>query len=210
MKHDIDKSLYLVLTSTYNKEIDILDIAEEACKGGIDILQMREKDIPHQELIELGGKLKAISKKYDVLFIVNDKPTLAKELDADGVHIGQEDLLENPLEETRALLGKDKIIGLSTHSLEQFSLANEQDFDYLAFGPVFKTQTKDYFIGTEDIAEVLKITKMPLIFIGGIKENNIDELLKLGARNIALITEIMNAPNIQDKTKLLKNKIINY
>ncbi len=210
MNYYIDKTLYLVLTSTYNQERSPLEIAEEACKSGIDILQMREKKMNRNEMLEYGAQLKAICKKYKVTFIVNDSPQLAYDLKADGVHLGQEDIELHSIEETRKLLGSDKIIGLSTHSLEQFSKANEQDFDYLAFGPVFQTQTKNYYIGTDEIQEVLKITKKPVVFIGGIKEKNLNELLELGCTNIALITEIMNAPDIQEKTNKLKQYIINY
>lgn len=206
----MDKTLYLVLTSAYNPERNPLEIAEEACRGGIDILQIREKNRPTEEIIALGQDLKAICKKYNTTFIVNDSPELAVALDADGVHLGQEDIVEHGLTKTRAILGEDKIIGLSTHSLEQFALANECAFDYLAFGPVFETQTKNYFIGTDEIIEVLKIAKKPVVFIGGVKEHNIDELLKLGCSNIAAIREIMCASDIENKTKILKNKILNY
>lgn len=209
MKFNSNNCLYLVLTSTYNPEKNPLEIAEEACKGGIDILQIREKDMPKSQLLDYGKKIKGICDDYGVTLIVNDDPLLAAELDADGVHLGQEDLVRHSLTKTRALLGNDKIIGISTHSPEQFALANECDFDYVAYGPIFKTQTKDYHIGTSGIPEVLKKAKKPAVFIGGIKESNIKELTNLGCKHIAVITEIMRAENIQEKTRKLKQIINN-
>ena len=165
---------------------------------------MREKNKSRPVSLALGKKLSDLCKLFNALFIVNDDPLLAKELSADGVHLGQEDLLRFPLAETRRLLGRDKLIGLSTHSLEQFKKANEQDFDYLAFGPVFPTQTKNYFIGTKDLREVLKIALKPVVLIGGITHNNVSELTAMGARNIAMIRAITEAPDTAEAVRNFK------
>ena len=148
------RNLYLVLSEECGKGRPAAEIARLAIAGGIDMLQMREKDKSSDELLSLGGELCRICRGASVKFIVNDDPLLAKEVNADGVHLGQEDLKKHSLEETRKLLGAKKIIGISTHSFEQFKKANEEDFDYIAFGPVFPTKTKDYFIGTKDIGKV--------------------------------------------------------
>lgn len=195
------KNLYLVLSSECCGNRDPLSVAEKALHAGVDILQMREKNKSRGELLALGNKLSLLYKKFHALFIVNDNPLLAKELSADGVHLGQEDLLRFPMEETRRLLGRDKLIGLSTHSLEQFKKANEQDFDYLAFGPVFPTKTKNYFIGTKDLEQVLKIALKPVVLIGGITHNNVSELTAMGAGNIAMIRAITEAPDIAEAVR---------
>ena len=198
------KNLYLVLSSECCGNRDPLSVAEKALHAGVDILQMREKNITHRELLSLGNKLSLLCKQFHALFIVNDNPLLAKELSADGVHLGQEDLLRFPLEETRRLLGREKIIGLSTHCLDQFIKANEQDFDYLAFGPVFPTKTKNYFIGTKDLEQVLKIALKPVVLIGGITQKNISKLTTMGAGNIAMIRAITEAPDISEAVRNFK------
>ncbi len=198
------KNLYLVLTSDCCGGRDPLHVAKEALKAGVDILQMREKNKSRPELLSFGKKLSHLCRESGALFIVNDDPLLAQELEADGVHLGQEDLLIYPLTETRRLLGRDKLIGLSTHSLEQFKKANEQDFDYLAFGPVFPTKTKDYFIGTNDLEEVLKIALKPVVLIGGITLCNIPELTSRKVRNIAMIRAITEATDIAQAVRQFK------
>ncbi len=147
MKVIKDYSLYLVASQEYAGGREIFDVAKEAVEGGVDILQMREKQKPREELVKLGVRLAGLCGKSGVTFIVNDDPYLAGEIGADGVHLGQEDLKKHPLSETRRVLGKGKMIGVSTHSYEEFKGANGADFDYIAFGPIFPTKTKDYFIG---------------------------------------------------------------
>ena len=207
MKNYPEKSLYFVLTSSYNLAVTTVEIAKNAILGGIDILQMREKNLSETKLIDTGKELAMLCKKNDVVFIVNDSPIIAKQVNADGVHLGQEDLHKFPLTKTRQILGQDKIIGLSTHSMEQFEIANESDLDYIAFGPIFPTKTKNYFIGTEDVEKVLTIAKKPIVFIGGINFSNIDILLNKGAKNIAVISAIINSANMTRTARQLKSKI---
>ncbi len=204
-----DYSLYLVITEGYASGRSALEIAHLAISGGVDILQMREKKKTEEELIKLGSELSKLCMENGVIFIVNDDPHLAQKVDADGVHLGQEDVKRYSIDEARNILGKDKIIGLSTHSLEQFQEANAKDVDYIAFGPIFPTKTKDYFIGTSDVKNVLKIAKRKVFFIGGINLANIDDLLKEGAKNIALIRSIVQAEDIISNTRSFKEKLKN-
>jgi thiamine-phosphate pyrophosphorylase len=203
-----EHNLYLVLSEECGKGRHAAEIAALAISGGVDILQMREKSLPHSELKKLGLELRKICSGSRVKFIVNDDPVLAGELNADGVHLGQDDLKKYSLENTRKLLGADKIVGISTHSFKQFKEANESDIDYIAFGPVFPTKTKDYFIGTEDVEEVLRDAKKPIVFIGGINLDNMDILLGKGAKNIALIRAILEAPDIEKAAADFKKKLI--
>ncbi|NTW77562.1 MAG: thiamine phosphate synthase [Syntrophaceae bacterium] len=201
-------SLYLVLSEEYGGAVPLLRIAEQAIAGGVDILQMREKHKSNEELINLGKRLASLCKKNEVTFIVNDDPLLAKALEADGVHLGQEDIRQYPISRVRQIIGKDKIIGLSTHSLEQFRLANQMDVDYLAFGPIFSTKTKNYHIGTGDVSKVLQTALKPVVFIGGINTDNLDVLLAAGVSNIALIRDIMQAEDIIARTKWYKSRLM--
>ena len=202
-----DNTLYLILSAEYANGRPVLDIAEQALDAGADMLQMREKSLSEEALLALGGKLLCLCKKNAVPFIVNDNPYIAKKLNADGVHLGQEDVKKYPLNDTRNMLGKDKIIGISTHSVTEFKNANRQAFDYIAFGPVFPTKTKDYHIGTGDIEEVLKISQKPVFFIGGINISNINILIEKGVKNIAVIRAITEADDIALAAKTLKKRI---
>lgn len=205
-----DKSLYLVSSEEYCQGKTTWQIAQEAVAGGVDILQMREKHMSYEELVELGKNISVLCKKMGVIFIVNDNPELAEEVNADGVHLGQEDIQDFSVEKTREILGKNKIIGISTHSLEQFCIANEADLDYIAFGPIFSTKTKDYSIGIKDISRVMQIAKKPVVFIGGIDLENVDLVLKEGGRNIAAIRSIACAENIKHIIKNYKLKMQNH
>lgn len=198
-----EKSLYFVTSEVYSANRTTLEIAREAIENGIDILQMREKNKTHADLLELGKKLAHLCRKKGVILIINDDPNLAVKVGADGVHLGQEDLQKFPLEKTRKILGNKKIIGVSTHSVEQFQLANEADFDYIAFGPIFFTKTKNYSIGLQDVEKVMQIAKKPVVFIGGIDLQNVGEILERGGRNIAVIRAITEAEDI-------KSQIINF
>jgi len=207
MKKIKDHSLYLIISEEYGRGRSALEIAKSAIAGGVDIIQMREKKKSKAELIELGIKLAELCKKERVPFIVNDDPVLAKKVDADGVHMGEEDVKKHPLAETRRIMGSDKIIGLSTHSIKKVREASPGDIDYITFGPIFPTTVKDYSIGTKDIKKVLEITEKPIFFIGGIDISNISEILKLGGKNIAVIRGILQADDITEVTKKFKEKI---
>lgn len=140
-------------------------------------------------------------------FIVNDDPFLAKEVDADGVHLGQDDILKVSVKEARAMLGPGKIIGLSTESCYQAEVANKEDVDYIGYGPVFHTAVKDNCVGTKDVGRALEISRRPVVFIGGITLSNVDELLKKGAKNISVIRAITEADDITLATRDFRSKL---
>lgn len=200
--------LYLVLSEEYGMGRPPASVAAQAIAGGIDVLQLREKQKSREDLVSMGKTLGALCRKNGVVFIVNDDPHLAYELDADGVHLGQEDMTRYPIEQVRHILGPDKIIGLSTHSPEQFYQGNEANVDYLAFGPVFPTQTKNYHIGTSDIKNILKAAVKPVFLIGGITAANMDIVLSAGATRVALIRDIMQAADVQSRAKWYKDNLM--
>lgn len=203
-----DYSLYLVISEEYGMGRSVPEIARLAISGGADIIQMREKDKARDGLVKLTCELSRLCREKRVIFIVNDDPFIAKESNADGAHLGQEDMLKYSITETRNILGKSKIIGVSTHSLSQLKSANEEDVDYIAYGPIFPTKTKDYFLGVKDIKEVLKIAKKPVFFIGGIDLSNLDEILEQGGKNIAAIRSIIQAEDIAARAKSFKDRLM--
>ncbi len=202
-----DYSLYLIISREYALGKGALEALKSAISGGVDIVQMREKKMPSDELVCLGKQFFELCRNKKVIFIVNNDPFIAKEVDADGVHMGQEDIAAFPIAQVRKSIGLNKIIGVSTHSLEEFERANEDDVDYIAFGPIFPTETKDYCIGTKHIKDVLKIAKKPVFFVGGINLSNINVVLKEGAKNIALIRAILQAKDITAQTACFKQKL---
>jgi thiamine-phosphate pyrophosphorylase len=171
------------------------------------MLQVREKKKSFEELSMLGKELSKQCGAHNVLFIVNDDPILAKVVGADGVHIGQEDLVTWPLERIRSLLGSDKIIGLSTHSLSQVKEAASYDVNYISYGPVIPTLTKDYCIGIQDVSAVLAMTAKPVVFIGGITLDNMGALLEKGAKNVAMIRTITQAEDVTARVIEIKNRM---
>lgn len=201
-------SLYLVITEKYGRSRSSFEIASAAIAGGVDIIQMREKDRPRGKLIDMGKRLYRICSANNVKFIVNDDPIVAAESGADGVHLGQDDMAEYSIKEARRIVGSDKIIGVSAHSLEMIKRADSEDTDYIAFGPVFPTEIKAGCVGTECIERALSITRKPLFFIGGIDLCNIDGLLSMRAQNIALIRAISQADDITAKTRAFKEKLL--
>ena len=210
MKKIKDYSLYLILSEKFAKKRDVLEVAKEAIEAGIDILQMREKEKSQEELIRLGSQLSSLCKNKEVIFIVNDDPVVAKEVGADGVHLGQKDITKCSIKEARDILGKDKIIGVSTHSIEELRKAEKSDCDYIAYGPIFSTVTKDYLIGTDDMENVLALGQKPIVFIGGITLDNIDTLLSKGAKIIAAIRALLEVDDTRGTISKFKEKISNY
>lgn len=207
MRKIIDKSLYFVTGQEYSYPLSSVQVVASAIEGGVDIVQMREKAMPRSELVSLGRRLAGICRARGVTFIVNDDPFLAAEIGSDGVHLGQEDMVKYPVDEARSVLGKDALIGVSTHSLRELDEAGEKDVDYIAFGPVFPTGTKDYYIGADDVPAALETSKKPLVLIGGIDSSNADSLIALGARNIAVIKAIAGAVNVKEAAGELSEKI---
>lgn len=189
--------LYVILTSHLCKR-PILETARLALEGGADMLQLREKDVPDADFLRLALELRGLTSRMGRLFIVNDRPHVALESGADGVHLGQGDM---PISKARKLLGKDFIIGLSTHSLEQAELAYKQGADYIGIGPIFPTQTKEEGnpIGTE-VLRRLRDFPVPCFAIGGINPTNLAEVTKAGASRIAVCSAVIGKDDVLNAT----------
>ena len=158
-----------IITDTLvQKKYSHIEIAKLAMKGGADIIQLRDKNLSTSELIEIAKKISVLCKKKNVLFLVNDRVDVAMVSDADGVHLGQEDI---PIKDARKLLGKNKIIGGTAHNMKEAIACEKAGADYIGFGHIFPTASKhkpDKPKGTAQLEEIVKKIKIPVIAIGGI------------------------------------------
>jgi thiamine-phosphate pyrophosphorylase len=205
----IDYTLYLITDDGYLQgREDWLKAIEDAIRGGVTVVQYRSKGNikTTKEMYEELLALRELTKKYGIPLIVNDRVDLALAVDADGVHIGQDDL---PPAVVRKILGEDKIIGISTHSLEEVEKANDELVDYIAFGSIYRTPTKEkpIVVGVEQLKEAKKIAKKPLVAIGGIMPYNVDEVIKAGADGVAVISAILGFNNTFKAAESMKRAI---
>ncbi len=203
-----NKNLYLITSSdNFSTEQDFIDKVALALKSGVKILQFREKNKTASEIIKTGQKLRQLCSFYDALFIVNDRIDIAQILDADGVHLGQDDININL---ARKIIGDDKIIGISTHKPQDAIYAFENGADYIGVGPVFKTPTKPNTapVSLEYVKWVSENIPLPFFAIGSINENNFFDAINAGATKIAVIRAIMNSNDVQ-KTVENFNKVLN-
>lgn len=203
----IDISLYLVTDRQLSLGRDLEWIVEEAVQGGVTMVQLREKEFTTREFIRLAASLKQRLSSYSVPLIINDRLDVVLASDADGIHIGQSDI---PYELVRKLLGPGKIIGLSVENMEQVSLANNLEIDYIGISPVFSTATKTDTaqpFGLKGIAKVMDITRHPAVAIGGINSENASSVIGAGANGIAVVSAICSANSPKEASRDLKNKI---
>ena len=185
---------------------DPIEMIAAQIRGGADVIQLREKNMSKRQALVLGLAIRELTAQEGALFMVNDDLDLALILEADGVHLGQDDI---PIQYARPLL-KDKIIGISTHSLDQARKAIDNGADYIGIGPAFKTETRiktDPVVGVDLILEVQELSSVPVIAIGGIGERNVDLLVNKGIRRVAIISDILSSKDIEARTRALKEKL---
>jgi thiamine-phosphate pyrophosphorylase len=187
--------LYGILDLGYVEPAKAVETTRAMLAGGVQILQLRAKKLPPAEILPLAQNLAPLCRAAGVPFILNDHPELVAPSGADGVHVGQDD---QSVAEARRLAGPGKLVGLSTHSPAQARAAFEQKPDYIGFGPLFSTPTKpDYTpIGTADIAEVHRNAPLPIFCIGGIKLENLPQILATGAQRVVIVSGILQASDI--------------
>lgn len=199
-----DFGLYFITDSKLTKK-NVIDDVKLAVKGGVKIIQYREKWLSTKQMLEEAKEIKKICKKNNVLFLINDRIDIALAVDADGVHLGQDDM---PYRYARELLGKEKVIGLSAHSVKDALQNQKAGADYTSIGPIYHTQTKKNAvpIGLEPISQLKNKLKIPFVAIGGINELNMNDVLKAGAKNIAMISTIITKNDIEGSVmKFIKN-----
>ncbi len=190
------KGIYLILDRKLAGKRSYSEIIEKTAKHGVKIIQLREKGICDRDYLDTALEVKHICKKNNVLFIVNDRIDIALATNADGVHLGQDDI---PPEYARKILGKNKIIGISAGNAKEFEYALKQDIDYISPGPVFATSTKNdagKAVGINFVKFVLSKTEKPVIPIGGINKNNIKQLKESGIDKVAVISAILKEKDI--------------
>jgi thiamine-phosphate pyrophosphorylase len=165
-----------------------------ALSGGVDIVQLREKQLGRAEIERAAATFRRVCDTYSALFIVNDDPDLARSCDADGVHVGQDDA---SAEQARELLGPDAIVGLSTHSDEQIAAADERPVDHISVGPIWETPTKAGrpAVGLDLISHAAEHASHPFFGIGGIDASNADQVVRAGARRLCVVRAIRDAAN---------------
>ena len=193
--------LYTIADTLGRLELSFVEITEKLCAGGAKILQLRAKDIPSRDFLTLAQEVRKICRRSGCLLIVNDRADIALAVDADGVHVGQEDL---PLKAARKVLGPNKIIGVSTHDLQQARAAEHDGADYVGFGPMYGTTTKatGYTArGLDQLREIRAMVRLPIVAIGGITTERALATLTAGADAVAMISDLVLAKNIIAKVR---------
>ncbi|GAB4026904.1 thiamine phosphate synthase [Spirosoma koreense] len=178
-------------------------VVEEACRAGVKWVQLREKTLSTRAFVELGAQIRHITQAYGTRLIINDRVDVAMAIDADGVHVGQDDM---PYPLVRRLLGPNKLIGLSVNNLAELQAAAQADIDYLGIATVFSTDTKvdtSSLLGLAGLRELCQRTSLPTFAIGGIKAHNLAEVLQAGASGAAVVSAICGHPSPYEATRHL-------
>lgn len=200
-----DARLYAVTPDTTDAPF-ILSTSEQLLNAGVDVIQLRNRSLNDRLLLELGRKMKAMCEQKGAHFILNNRVDLAMAMDADGVHIGHEDM---PLDIVRTFIGHRKIVGVSTHSLPEAILAQKQGADYISCGPIWATPTKPEYspVGVHLIGLYKAAIRIPFVAIGGIDEKNIDQVIEAGASCVAMVRELYRSANPKSTAKLFLEKL---
>ncbi|MBB5335115.1 thiamine phosphate synthase [Pectinatus brassicae] len=210
MESFFNTGIYGITAENISNGRDNIEIVRDMLEGGIKFIQYREKEKDALSRYEECLILRDMIKQAGGVFIIDDFVDLALAVDADGVHIGQSDL---PPRVVRKLIGREKLLGLSTHNTEELEQANElkKYIDYIGVGPIHATATKINAepVGFEYLDYAVKNAQLPLVAIGGIKEQNIDDVLHAGAKTVAIVSDIVQSENIVSKVERLRDKIFN-
>ncbi len=203
-----DVRLYVLVTESLCRR-PWIETAELAIAGGADCIQLREKSLESGELLLRAKQLVALCRKHNALCIINDRPDIALLSDADGVHLGQQDL---PAVEARKLLGHRKIIGVSTHQIEQARQARLDGADYIGVGPIFPSSTKprETLAGLDYARQAAAQVPLPAIAISGISAENVGQVLQAGVRGVAVSSAIISSDDPQAAAQSIKNGIFQF
>ena len=195
MRNLNDCRLYGVVDLGYVDAADAERVAKAMIDGGVDLIQLRAKKQTVAEIVDLAGKLHTLTSTAGIPLIVNDYPAVAGQIPVEGVHVGQDD---DSVAVARERAGRTIFVGKSTHSLEQAIAAQKEGADYIGFGPIFATPTKpDYKpIGFDQIKNVHDQVRLPIFCIGGIKIDNLGEVLGVGAKRVAIVSGLLKAHDI--------------
>lgn len=203
----IDYSLYLCTDSNINKDYDIEECVRQAIIGGVTIVQVREKTKNTDEFYLIAKRIKSMTDNYNIPLIINDNIDVALKINADGVHIGQDDI---SCLEARKTLGQNKIIGVTVTTLEEAKIAIEQGATYLGVGAIYKSKTKPdaKILSPDEFNKIVNYCEIPIVVIGGINENTIPNFKDYNISGYAMIRPILAKVNIIESTKKIKNIIM--
>jgi thiamine-phosphate pyrophosphorylase len=198
-----DCRLYGILDLSYVDSLDIFRVAEAMIEAGVDLIQLRGKQKSLEELADLAGKVYKATSRSSIPLVVNDHAEIVRKVPAEGVHVGQDD---DSIAIAREKAGRKVLVGKSTHSLAQARAAQREGADYIGFGPIFATPTKpDYKpIGLSDIEQVHADVAIPIFCIGGIKIDNLEQVVAAGARRVAIVSGLLKAPDIAEYARAAK------
>ena len=201
-----DLLLYAVTDRRWLGSRRLADQVEEALKGGVTFVQLREKDLDEERFLEEAREIKELCGRYQVPFVINDNVGIAQAVDADGVHVGQSDMEAG---DVRARLGQDKIIGVSAQTVEQALLAESRGADYLGVGAVFATGSKADAseVDHETVKAICQAVHIPVIAIGGITRENVGALAGTGVCGVAVISAIFAQEDVEEETRKLKEAV---
>jgi thiamine-phosphate pyrophosphorylase len=203
----VDFPLYLITDRRQTAGRPLLDVVGAALRGGVRAVQLREKELPDSELIELARNLRRLTADYDARLLINRRVDICREVGADGVQLGIEGI---SIPEARRELGHGPLIGYSAHSVGEARTAEANGADFITFSPVFYTPSKAPFgepVGVERLGEACSALNIPVFALGGIKGNTIDQVMAVGARGIALISAITAAANPETEAATLRQTI---
>lgn len=201
MSFTFPSPLYAIADTLGRRDLNFVTLAEQLCAGGAKLLQLRAKDIPSRDFLAIAHEVRTICHRHQCVLIINDRADIALAVDADGVHVGQEDL---PLAAARKVLGAGKIIGVSTHDPEQAQEAERGGADYIGFGPLFGTATKatGYSArGLDQLREIRRLVSLPIVVIGGISTERAPSALAAGANAVAMISDLVLADDVAGKVR---------
>jgi thiamine-phosphate pyrophosphorylase len=200
---NFNTQLYFITDSTGFAEDEFLYRVEEACKGGVTLIQLREKDKTTREYISIAEKVHEITQRYDIPLIIDDRVDVALAINAEGVHVGQSDM---PVDMARKLMGNDKIIGATTKTVPQAVEAYEKGADYLGVGAIYPTTTKVKTVLTsvDTLKEIVKAVPVKVNAIGGLNKDNIHVLKDSGIDGICVVSAIMKSENPRTAAEELK------
>ena len=203
------RRLYGFIDTTYLGKRDATDVARVMIEGGVDMIQVRAKELTHPQRVKLSLIVVGVASQHNVPVIINDDIDAAFEAGADGVHLGQEDWAAIPRDTRVKRLASMRIVGISTHSLEQALAAERDGADYIGVGPIFATATKPGVnpVGVGLIQQVRERVATPFFAIGGITQENVAQVLEAGATRIAVVSAILSAPDVAATVRAFKARL---
>ena len=195
--------IYGIVDLGYVKPDAVTEMTKKLVRGGIDLLQLRAKGVPMDEVQRFAQVMVAITQPAGVPFILNDYPQLLVDVPAEGCHLGQED---GSIADARRVAGRPIIVGRSTHSIEQAITAEKEGADYIGYGPLFPTPTKPdaVAVGLSGLRKLHAQVRIPIFCIGGIKENNLRKVTEAGAERVCIVSDLLTAPDPYAKVRAVK------